>query len=138
MATTFLCLHGVRISASIKLKVKDVDFDNDPTSLLVGENHAVYLTKELSQILKGLASGKSSEDPVLGYGSNSEFYREFRLMARAAGLHNFDVSDISEMFKAAAGSDYPLLKQYDSAQPFAPEDVKTAWLKVLPCLAVRV
>ena len=42
------------------------------------------------------------------------------------------------MLRQAAGSDYAILKQYESAQPFTPEGVKRAWLKVLPRPVVGV
>jgi hypothetical protein len=75
-------------------------------------------------------------DLLLGYKSVPEFHSDFRRMVRTSKLVRFDLSDIKELFKAAAGSDYALLKHYDSAQPVTPEDVRKAWLKVLPKLAI--
>jgi len=69
---------------------------------------------------------------TMGYTNVLEFHTDFRGMVRASKLVRFDLSDIKEMFKAAAGSGYPLPKQYESAQPFTPEEVRKAWLRVLP------
>jgi hypothetical protein len=135
-AATLLYLHGVRISASIKLKVREVDFASKPVKVMVDGLRPTYATDELSNVLKGLAAGKSGEDLLLGYQSVPEFHADFRRMVRTSKLVRFDLSDIKELFKAAAGSDYALLRRYESAQPFSPNDVRRAWLKVLPRLVV--
>jgi hypothetical protein len=102
---------------------------------MVNGSRPVYLTDELSNIIKGLAAGKPGEDLLVGYASFSEFHADFRRMVRASRTR-FDLSDIKELFKVAAGSDCALLEQYESAQPLTPEDVKRAWLRVLPKLAM--
>lgn len=43
-AATLLYLHGVRISASIGLKVGDVDFGNRLTVILVDGSRTVFVT----------------------------------------------------------------------------------------------
>jgi len=137
-AATLLYLHGVRISSSIRLKAREVDLSAKPATMSVDGHRVVYLTDELSTILRVLASSKARDDLLLGYASVSEFHRDFRRMVRTSKLVRFALSDIKEMFKASAGSDYLLLKQSDSAQPFTPDDVRRAWLKVLPRLVVGV
>lgn len=97
-----------------------------------------YATDEFSNVLKGLAAGKSGEDLILGYQSVPEFHADFRRMVRTSKLVKFDLSDIKEIFRVAAGSDHALLKQYESARPYTSEDVRRAWLKVLPKLVVGV
>jgi hypothetical protein len=135
-AATLLYLHGVRVSASTKLKVGDVDLTSSPAKIVFSRPRTAYLTDELSSVLGGLAAEKSDDDLLLGYESVPEFHADFRRMVRTSKLVRFDLSDIKEVFKAAAGSDYALLKQYDSAQPFTAEDVERTWLKVLPKLIV--
>jgi hypothetical protein len=137
-AATLLYLHGVRISGSLRLRVGDVRLVTSPAEVVVGGSRLVLLTGELSNLLRGLSMGKSGEDLILGYNSVPEFHAEFRRMVRTSKLVRFDLSDIKEMFRAAAGSDYALLKQYESARPFTPDDVSRAWLKVLPRLVVGV
>ena len=123
-AGTLLYLHGVRVSTFIWLKTSDAASSVTPAMVRAGESRSVYITDELSNILGALASGKSGEDLLLGYSSVPEFHADFRRMVRASKLVMFDLSDIKELFKVAAGTDYTLLKQYDSAQPFTPEDVR--------------
>ena len=137
-AGTLLYLHGVRVSSSIRLKVDEVTFSVTPAMVRVGESRSVYVTDELANALRELAAGKSGDDLLLGYSSVLEFHTDFRRMVRSSKLVRFDLSDIKEMFRMAAGSDYPILKQYDSAQPFTPEDVRKAWLRVLPRLVVGI
>lgn len=137
-AATLLCLHGVRMSASIALKVEEADFASSPAKVVVGGSRPVYLTDELSGVLKSLTAAKDGDDLLLGYRSVPEFHAEFRRMVRTSGLVRFYLTDIKDMFRAAAGSDYALLKQYESAQPFTPGDVRRAWLKALPRLVVGV
>lgn len=137
-AGTLLYLHGLRVSTSIRLKAGDAGLSATPAELKIDGSHSVYVTDELSRILRGLAAGKGDQDLLLDYVSASQFNGDFRRMVRTSKLIRFDFSDIKEMFKAAAGSDYPLLKQYGSAQPFTSEDVRRAWLKVLPRLVVGI
>lgn len=137
-AATLLCLHGVRASISIRLKAGDVTFATRPAAIMVDGIPRAYVTNELSDILGTAAKGKPPDGSLLGYHDLQEFYRDFRQMGRTAKLHTFSLEDLKEILKAAAGSDYPLLKQYESAQPFTPDDVKRAWLKVLPRLVVGV
>jgi hypothetical protein len=137
-AATLLYLHGTRISASIKLKARDVDFASRPVRIMVDVLRPTYATDELSVVLRGLAAGKSGEDLPLEYQSVQEFHADFRRMVRASKLVRFDLTNIKELLKAAAGTDYVLLRRYESAQPFTEEDVRRVWLKVLPKLAVGV
>ena len=137
-AATLLYLHGVRISASTKLKVGEVELKSSPTKIVFGGSRTAFVTGELSDVLGGLAAEKSDDAFLLGYETVQEFHADFRRMIRTAKFVRFDLSDIKEMFKAAAGSDYAVLKQYESAQPFTPDDVKRAWLKDLPKLVVGV
>jgi hypothetical protein len=135
-AASLLYLHGVMISTSIGLKVKNLDFGTKPTRVSLGVSRVAYATDELSNILKVLAARKAGDELLLGYGGAPEFHADFRRMARASKLVRFDLSDIKEIFRDAAGSDYALLKQYESARPFTPDDVRRAWLKVLPRLVI--
>jgi hypothetical protein len=137
-ATTLLYLHGVRISVSLRLRVQDIRLGMNPAEVVVGGSCLVLLTGELSHLLRGMAAGKAGQELLLGYGTIPEFHAEFLRMVRTSKLVRFDLSDIKEIFRDAAGSDYPLLKQYESAQPFTPDDVRRAWLKVLPRLVVGV
>ena len=137
-AATVLYLHGVRISASIRLKVSDADLSATSAMVMIDGSRPVYITYELTNILRGLTAGKADEDLLLGYLSVPEFHADFRRMVRTSKVVRFDLSDIKEMFRRASGIDYPLLKQYESAQPFSLEDVKKAWLRVLPRLVVGV
>ena len=134
---TLLYLHGVRASASVRLKVSDVDFSTSPTTILLSDSRAMFVTDELSDLLEVMAAGKSEGALLLGYSGFLEFHSDFRRMVRACRTR-FDLSDIKEIFRMAAGSDYSLLKQYQSARPFTPEDVRKAWLKVLPKLVTGV
>jgi len=93
------------------------------------------VTNELSSILKSLTTGKPSDDLLLGYESFSEFHADFRRMVRTSMLR-IDLSDIKEMFRAAAGGDYALLKGHESEEPRTAEEVRAAWLRVLPRLVV--
>lgn len=137
-AATLLYLHGVRISASIRLRVEDINFSARPTTVLAKGSRLVSVTDELSNILKQAVVGKPIDGLLLGYTDVPEFHADFRRMVRASKFVRFDLSDIKELFKAAAGSDYALLRRYESAQPIAPDDVRRAWLKVLPRLVVGV
>ena len=137
-AATLLYLHGVRISDSLRLRVEDGKLGTSPAEVVVGGSRLIFITGELSDILRGMATGKAGQELLLGYSTIPEFHAEFRRMVRTSKLLRFDLSDIKEMFRAAAGSDYALLKQYESAQPFTSDDVKRAWLKVLPRLVVGV
>ena len=134
-AAILLYFHGVRISASIGLKVRDFSFGTSQAWVMVSDSRTVYFTCELAGALRGLATGKVAQDLLLGYRSFSEFHADFRRMVRTSKLVRFDLSDIKEMFRAASGSDYALLKQYESAQPYTPDDVRRAWLSVLPALS---
>jgi integrase len=134
-AATLLYLHGVRITVATKLKVKDLDFGTNPAKLTLDESRTVHLTDELSHVLRGLTRGKREEDANLGYVSFSEFHNAFRRAVRASKLR-FDLADIKGMFRSVAGSNYALLKQCESVQPFTPDDVRGAWLKVLLPLVV--
>lgn len=137
-AATLLYLHGVRIRALTKLRARDVDFASNPAKILFASSRVAYATDELSNVLKGLAAEKSDDDLLLGYEGVLSFHADFRRMVRTSKFVRFDLSDIKEIFKAAAGSDYPLLKQYGSAQPSTPDDVRRAWLRVLPKLVVGI
>ena len=137
-AAILLYLHGVKLSASTKLKVGEVDFTSSPAKIVFGSSRTAYVTDELSDVLRGLAAEKSADGLLLGYESISEFHADFRRMVRTSKLVRFDLSHIKEIFRAAAGSGYALLKQYESARPFTSEDVRRAWLKVLPRLVVGV
>ena len=137
-AATLLYLHGVRVSSSVRVLVRNVDFGTRPTKVLVGGSRLVFVTDELSEILRGLAAGKTSDELLLGNMGVPEFHADFRRLVRTSKLVRYDLSDIKDLFRAAAGSDYALLKQYESAQPFTPDDVGRAWLKVLPRLVVGV
>ncbi|MDG7006676.1 MAG: hypothetical protein JRN06_00360 [Nitrososphaerota archaeon] len=53
----------------------------------------------------------------LGYRSIPEFHADFKGMIRTAKLHYFVLSDIKELFKAAARTDYALLKGCKSEDP---------------------
>ena len=136
-AGTLLYLHGVRVSVSIRMEVRDVNLETSPAEIMIDGSRIVYITDELSDALKNLTRGKNKDDPILHYRSIPEFHNDFRRAVRTSKLR-FDLTDIKEMFRASAGIDYPLLKQYESAQPFTPDDVKRAWLKVLPRLVVGV
>ena len=136
-AATLLYLHGVRVSASARLKVSDINFSTSPTAVLLSDSRVMFATDELSDILEALAVGKPGVALLLSYSGFPEFHTDFRRMVRACRTR-FDLSDIKELFKAAAGTDCALLKQYDSAQPFTSEDVKRVWLRVLPRLVVGV
>lgn len=105
---------------SIKLKVGDAALSVTPAVVRVDESRSVYVTDEFSNVLRRLAAGKSSEDLLLGYLSAPEFHADSRRMVRTSKPIRFDLSDVKEMFKEAAGSDHVLLKQYESAQPFTP------------------
>ena len=59
-------------------------------------------------------------------------------MVRTSKLVKFDLSDIKEVFMAVAGSDYTLLKGCKSEEPRTSEEIRRAWLKVLPRLVVGV
>ena len=135
-AATLLYLHGVRISVSTRLQVREIDFSSSPTMILVPGSRFLYVTDELSGLLKGLAAGRSRDDFILGYRNIPQFHAEFRRMARTSKMYNFDLSDVKELFKAAAGSDYALLKGHRSEEPRTPEEIRAAWLKVLPRLVV--
>lgn len=135
-AATLLYLHGVAVSASTRLRVREIDFTSEPTRIMVNGSRTVYVTDELSSVLRGLAAERAGDDLLLSYRSVLDFHADFRRMVRRTKLVRFDLSDIKELFKAAAGNDYPLLKQYESAQPFTPNHVKRAWLRVLPKLVV--
>ena len=134
---TLLYLHGVRFSASVRLKVSNINFSTSPTTILLSDSRTILVTDELSGLLKVMAVGKSEGTLLLGYHRFLEFHSDFRRMVRACRTR-FDLSDLKEIFRTAAGSDYSLLKQYQSAQPFTPEDVRRAWLKVLPKLVAGV
>jgi hypothetical protein len=135
-APTLLYLHGVGVGASTRLKVGEVDFTSSPAKIAFGSSRTAYVTDALSNVLGGSAAEKSDDGLLPGYESVPEFLSDFRRMVRTPELVRFDLSDIKEMFRAASGSDYALLKQYESAQPLTPEDVKRAWLRVLPKLAM--
>lgn len=137
-AAPLLYLHRVRVSSSVRLLVRDIDFGTRQARVLVGGSRPVFVTDELSDILKGLVAGKSGDELLLGCRSVPEFHAEFRRMVRTSKLIGFDLSDIKEMFSAASGSDYAVLKQYESAQPYTPDDVRRAWLRVLPRLVVGI
>jgi integrase len=130
-----LYLHGVRASASIELKVRDVNLGSNPTLVMVNGPRPVYVTDELSRILKGHGGGKPGEDLLLAYACFIEFHADFRRMVRASRTR-FDLSDIKEPFRAAAGGDYALLKGNRSEEPRAPEEIRAAWLNVLSRLVV--
>ena len=105
------------------------------TEVAADGSRLLYVTDELSRNLREVATGKAGDDPLLGCKSFQEFHADFRRMVRASRTR-FDLSDIKELYKAAAGSDYALLKGYKSEEPHTLEDVKAAWLKVLPRLVV--
>ena len=134
-AAALLYLHGVRVSASVRLKVSDANFATSPTTISLDDSRVVFVTDELSNLIKAMTIGKSEGALLLGYNGFLEFHSDFRRMVRACRTR-FDLSDIKEIFRMAAGSDYSLLKQYQSARPFTPEDVRKAWLKVHPRLTV--
>ena len=136
-AAALLYLHGVRVSSSVRLKVSDANFSTSPTTISLDDSRVVFVTDELSNLIKAMTVGKPEEALLLGYRGFSEFNSDFRRMVRACRTR-FYLSDIKEMYRAAAGNDYALLKQYDSAQPFTADDVRRAWLKVLPKLVVGV
>ena len=137
-AGTILYLHGVGVYTSIRLKVCDAALCVTRYMVWVDGSRSVYITDELSNILRDSAAGKAGDDLLLGYLSIPMFHRDFRRMVRASGLVKIDLSDIRGMFRASAGSDYPLLKQYESAQPYSADDVRRAWLEVLPKLVVAI
>ncbi|MDG6987386.1 MAG: hypothetical protein JRN71_06455 [Nitrososphaerota archaeon] len=118
------------------MKVGEVDFTSDPAKIAFGSSRTAHVTDELSNVLGGLAAEKSGGDLLLGYESVPEFHADFRRMVRSSKLVRFDLSDIKEIFRAAAGNDYALLKQHESTRPFTSEDVGRAWLKVLPKLVI--
>jgi hypothetical protein len=137
-AATLLYLHGMRISASIRLKVREVDFAPKPVQIMAGGLRPTYATDELSEVLRDLAAGKSGEDLLLGFQNVQEFHADFRRMVRASKLIRFDLSDIKELFKVAAGNNYAILKGYRLEEPRSPEEIRGVWLKVLPRLVVGV
>lgn len=137
-AVALLYLHGVKVSASTRLRVRDVDFASNPAKITLGDSRTIYVTDELSNVLSGLATEKSDDDLLLGYESVPEFHADFRKAVRSSKLVRFDLSDIKEMFKAAAGNDFALLKGYKSEEPHTPEEIRTVWLKALPRLVVGV
>lgn len=55
-AATLLYLHGVRISVSVKLKVRDADLGATPTAIIVDRSRPVFATDELSNLLMRLAA----------------------------------------------------------------------------------
>ena len=57
-------------------------------------------------------------------------------MVRTSKLHNFDLSDIKELFKVAAESSYSLLNGYRPEELCTSDETRDAWLKVPPKLVV--
>ena len=125
-----------RKNESIWLKVRDIDFDVAPTKVLIDRLRLVFITDELSSLLGKLAAEKVGDDLLLGYKSLREFHADFRRMVRASGTR-FDLSDIKELFRGAAGGDYAILKGYKSEESRSPDEIRSAWLKALPKLVVR-
>lgn len=137
-ATTLLYLHGVRISSFIGLGVSDIDFRTGPTRITVASPRLVHVTDELSVVLGHLVRGKQADELLFGYSSVLEFHVDFKRTVRRSKLYNFDLSDIKELFKAAVGNDYALLKGYRSEEPRSLEEFRAAWLKVLPRLVAGI
>jgi hypothetical protein len=77
-AATLLYLHGVVISASTRLRVREVDFRSNPAKILVDGSRTVYVRDELSSVLKGLAANRLGDDLMLGYRSFPKFHADFR------------------------------------------------------------
>jgi integrase len=102
-AATLLYLHGVRATAATRLKVKDLEFSSTPARVTLKGTRTVYLTDELSNILRDLAKGKREDETTLGYGSFSEFHNDFRKAARVSKLVNFDLSDIQGAVQDSRG-----------------------------------